>query len=249
MSLNVTGQATAGKYKYQWFPVHVIRHAYIATTILYIAITETENMPTYKLYYTNHRGRAELIRWIFKQAGVQFEDIRFTREEWLAFKPKSPYGGLPMLEIDGKLYAGTAPLVRYVAEQHGLAGSNDLENLELASIYDMTEDLILKLIPIFEEKDETRKAKFLKELEETHIPKYFGITEGVITKNGSPEGWIYGKTLTYADFRVVQTCDFLAMFCGPNFLDAYPAIVKLKKTVEALPNITKWIQERPKTEY
>ena len=206
-------------------------------------------MPTYKLYYTNHKGRAELIRWIFKQVDVPFEDIRFTREEWLAFKPKSPYGGLPILEIDGKLYAGTIPLMRYVAEQHGLAGSNELENLELASICDMTEDLVHRLIPVFEEKDETRKAKLLKEFKETHVPKYFGITGEVVTKNGSPEGWIYGKTVTYADFRVVQICDFVTTLCGPDILDAYPVIVKLKQTVEALPKIAKWIQERPKTEY
>lgn len=210
---------------------------------------KTAKMPTYKLYYTNHKGRAELIRWIFKQADVPFEDIRFTREEWLAFKPKTPYGGLPVLEIDGKLYAGSLPLVRYVAEQHGLAGSNELENLELASIYDMTEDLMLRVISVFEEKDETRKAKLLQELKETHVPKYFGITEGVITKNGSPEGWIYGKTVTYADFRVVQTSDVVTMFCGSDFLDAYPAIVKLKQTVEALPKIAKWFEERPKTEF
>ena len=154
-----------------------------------------------------------------------------------------------MLEIDGKLYAGSAPLVRYVAEQHGLAGSNELENLELASIYDMTEDLLLRLIPVFEEKDETRKAKLLKELKETHVPKYFGITEGVITKNGSPEGWIYGKAVTYADFRVAQICDIVTIFSGSDVLDAYPAIAKLKNTVEALPKIAKWIEERPKTEF
>ena len=208
-------------------------------------------MPTYKLYYTNHKGRAELIRWIFIQAGVQFEDVRFTREEWLAFKPKSPYGGMPILEIDGKLYAGSGPLARYVAEEHGLAGSNALENLELASIYDVTEDVTLRVIPIFEEKDEARKAELKKEFEETHVPKYLGILEGVITRNGSPDGWIYGQHVTYADFRVAQICDLVAMFCKPgsNFLDAFPAVGKLKKTVEGLPNIAKWIQERPKTEF
>ena len=78
---------------------------------------------------------------------------------WLAFKPKSPYGVLPMLEVDGKLYGGTLPIVRYVAEQYGLAG-NALENFELAGIYDTTQDLESKLIPIYEEKDEEKKAQY-----------------------------------------------------------------------------------------
>ena len=204
-------------------------------------------MPTYKVYYTNHRGRAELIRWIFKQAGVNFEDVRFTKEEWLAFKPRSPYGVLPLLEVDGKLYGGTLPIARYVAEQHGVAGSNALENFELAGIYDTTHDLETKLVPCFEEKDEEKKAQYKKDLEEKHLPKYFGIFEKLITDN-SANGWVFGKNVTYVDFRVVQMIDFLGYFCQPNFLEAYPGITKLKTAVESLPNIAKWIQERPKTE-
>ena len=43
-------------------------------------------MPSYKLLYFNIRGAAELPRLVFKQAGVEFEDFRFTREEWPKYK-------------------------------------------------------------------------------------------------------------------------------------------------------------------
>jgi len=38
-------------------------------------------MPTYKLLYFNLRGIGELVRLLFKQAGVEFEDFRFSRDE------------------------------------------------------------------------------------------------------------------------------------------------------------------------
>ena len=41
-------------------------------------------MSTYKLYYFNVRARAESIRILFAQAGVTYEDIRFTQEEWVS---------------------------------------------------------------------------------------------------------------------------------------------------------------------
>lgn len=44
-------------------------------------------MPSYKLYYFEGRGRAELCRLLFALAGEKYEDIRFTQEQWPAFKP------------------------------------------------------------------------------------------------------------------------------------------------------------------
>ena len=205
-------------------------------------------MPTYKLYYFPVRGRAELIRWIFTQAGVPYEDIRKGGEDWAAFKPNTPFETIPALDIDGKLYAGSGPLARYVAEAHGLAGSNALENLELASLYDLVEDLFLRMMLWYLEKEEARKAELKKDLDEKHYPKYLGLLNKRITENGSTEGWIYGKKVTYIDLRIALLGD-LVIQSRANALDAYPAVAKLKETVEALPNIAKWIKERPVSEY
>ena len=205
-------------------------------------------MPTYKLYYFQGRGRAELIRWIFTQAGVPYEDIRFSQEEWAVFKPKTPYGGMPSLEIDGKIFGGSAPIERYIAEQHGLAGSSEIENFELSTIFDVTQDLLLRVVLHHFEKEEARKPALKKELEETHLPKYLGILNKLITDNGAADGWIYGNKVTYVDLRVAQLAD-LILLSSPTALDAYPAVAKLKATVEALPKIAKWIKERPKSDF
>ena len=39
-------------------------------------------MSTYKLYYFDSRGTAEAIRIIFAQAGVKYEDVRLSSEQW-----------------------------------------------------------------------------------------------------------------------------------------------------------------------
>ena len=42
----------------------------------------------YNLIYFTARALAEPIRWIFAQAGQEYEDFRIKdREEWYAYKP------------------------------------------------------------------------------------------------------------------------------------------------------------------
>ena len=47
-------------------------------------------MSSYKLYYFNARSYAELIRFVFAQAGVRYEDVRLSVEEWSKLKPGKP---------------------------------------------------------------------------------------------------------------------------------------------------------------
>lgn len=57
-------------------------------------------MAQYKLNYFNGRGKAEPIRLLFAAAGQKYEDVRFERETWPQYKPKSPTGQAPFIEIN-----------------------------------------------------------------------------------------------------------------------------------------------------
>lgn len=200
----------------------------------------------YKLVYFNARGRGEVIRFIFAQAGIEYEDKRVAGEEWAKLKPSTPTGMLPVLEVDGKQLTGSGVIARFLAERFGLAGSNDLENAEIAGILDVINDFMRCMIVMFFEKDEAKKAELKKKLEEEDVPKYWGIIEGRSTKNGSADGWIYGNKPTYADFAIYNALQHITDFV-PTFADNFPHLGKLQTAVEALPNIAEWLKKRPET--
>lgn len=54
-----------------------------------------------------------------------------------------PFRQVPALEIDGKMYAQSGPICRYLAKQVGLAGKNDIENLEIDMMVDLFHDFKL----------------------------------------------------------------------------------------------------------
>ena len=202
-------------------------------------------MSSYKLVYFEIKGRGEVSRLIFAQAGVEYEDKRVSKEEWAQLKPTTPTGQLPLLEVDGKTLTGSRPINRFLAERFGLAGSNDLENAEIAGIIDLMDDFIMRLFPWFIEKDEAKKAEVLKNISENEVPKYMGILEKRCAANNG--NWIYGQKVTYADITIVGACDFVGSFL-PNLLEGQPALAKMKESVESLPNIARWLKERPKSE-
>ena len=175
---------------------------------------------------------------------MPFEDHRVAFQDWPAMKPTTPLGCLPVLEVDGKEIAGSIPIARYVAEKHGLAGENDLENAQLAGIGDILQDIQNQLFKFFFEKDETKKAALVKDFMENKASKYLDVLEKQIKKNGSPEGWLFGSKVTYIDLRVPRLIGALKKM-NPAVLDNYPGVAALDSKVLALPKIAKWIAERP----
>jgi glutathione S-transferase len=74
-----------------------------------------------KLYYFDSPGRAESARIIFVVGGVQFEDVRFSRDQWVSqYKAKSPTGQAPFLELDnGKILCQSFAIHYYAAAKCG----------------------------------------------------------------------------------------------------------------------------------
>ena len=61
-------------------------------------------MPKLKLtYFDFHGGRGEPARLALSLAGIPFEDDRVLGTDWPRRKPSTPFGSLPVLEVDGAI--------------------------------------------------------------------------------------------------------------------------------------------------
>lgn len=52
-----------------------------------------------------------------------------------------PFGQVPVLEVDGKKIPQSVAICRYLAKQHGLAGKDDWEALEIDVTVDTIHDV------------------------------------------------------------------------------------------------------------
>eukprot|EP00522_Entomoneis_paludosa_P005358 CAMPEP_0172471362 /NCGR_PEP_ID=MMETSP1065-20121228/67778_1 /TAXON_ID=265537 /ORGANISM="Amphiprora paludosa, Strain CCMP125" /LENGTH=243 /DNA_ID=CAMNT_0013229457 /DNA_START=171 /DNA_END=902 /DNA_ORIENTATION=+ len=93
-----------------------------------------------KLTYFNIEGVAEPIRLALILAGVAFDDERLSYKDWTAFKDKTPYGQMPVLEFlegkaNGDVKAQSGAMLRFVGREY----SSTL--YPTSSLYDIEEAL------------------------------------------------------------------------------------------------------------
>jgi len=204
----------------------------------------------YKLTYFNFYGRGEAVRMLFALAGVEYEDkrVEWTGDDWKEIKPKTPFGQLPLLEIDGREFCQSVAITRHLANKFGFAGKTDLDKLQGDMIVDCIVDLTNPLEPIFEEADETKK----KEMHQNFEPKlhvHLQNLQKMLEANNGGNGFFVGDSITLADLIWTGLQSWIRFMKFGPVVDKYPKLTAVFGRVEAEPRIAEWIKKRPKTEF
>jgi len=206
-------------------------------------------MPSYKLTYFNGRGRAEIVRLVFVAAGEKYDDVRIEKDQWPALKSDTPFGQVPMLEVDGVKLCQSNSMARFLARRFNLAGKTDLDQARADMIMDCYEDTIKPLFAFFFEKDEAKKEEAKKKFVEEQLPVSLDGLEKLLKENKGGDGFFVGDGLTWADLGLVVLIGWLQMAGGGSAVDKRPKLHALQHRVESLPKIAEWLANRPKTDF
>merc|ERR1712018_760574 len=155
-----------------------------------------------KLTYFNVRGRAEVSRLMLAHKGVDYEDCRITGEQWKELKPKTPFGGMPLLEYNGLELAQSKAVARFLARELNLAGKTRWEEAQVDMVVDCIADLFADQVKMFFEKDEKRKAEWMERMQKEIVPTAMANLEAILAKNGGKH--VVGNDVTWADFEVAN---------------------------------------------
>jgi len=197
---------------------------------------------TYKLTYFDITGLGEPIRFLFKYGNIDFIDNRIKREDWPKLKETMPFGQMPVLEVEGKQFSQSISICRFLSKKVGLAGSNDLENLEIDSIVDTINDFRIKLIAVHHEPDEAKKEEKKKNLKEEIIPFYLGRLDKIA---GGNKNHLALNRLTWADIYFTAFIDSVNAILKFDLVDGFSNLQSLMESVKNIPNIKKWMETRP----
>ncbi|KAK7791572.1 hypothetical protein R5R35_002862 [Gryllus longicercus] len=199
--------------------------------------------PKYKVTYFNLMALGEPIRYILSQGGVEFEDDRIEKEEWPTHKKDTPYGQMPVLEVEGKKAHQSTSICRYLGKEFGLAGENNWESLQIDATADTLVDLRIAIKDALRADEATKVQKKEKLMKET-IPFYLTRLDKQVEENG---GYFVNKKLSWADLYFAAFAEVCIGILETDFVADYPNLKSLVDKVWNLPNIKTWRAKRPKT--
>ena len=113
-----------------------------------------------KLIYSDAPvSRGEECRLALHLAGVDFEDVRIKIADWPALKERTPYGGLPVLELPGApALAHSNAILVLIGRRHGLHPTDDVEAARHEGMMQHVEDLRARVSPTLRLGDAEKKA-------------------------------------------------------------------------------------------
>ena len=81
-------------------------------------------VPTLHYFDFQSRGRGQVVRLLWEDAGIAYEDVRYSFEEFPEAKKTkifdlNPTGNIPVIELNGKILTQSYAILRHLARQLG----------------------------------------------------------------------------------------------------------------------------------
>ena len=186
-----------------------------------------------KLYYFDAPvSRGEECRLAFAVAGVDFDDVRLKSDEWAVKKLAMPFGGVPVLEMDGLPPLGQAnAILSLIGRRHGLHPKDDFAAARHEAMMGHVEDLRATVGPTLRMTDPEEKKKVREALATSFLPTWAGFVE---TQIGDGP-FFAGAKIHVVDFKLHMA---VRWFAGGKVdhvpADVFAAFPKLTRVHDAV---------------
>lgn len=189
-------------------------------------------------YFDMPVSRGEECRLAFVLAGVDFEDHRISREAWAAMKPTTPFGAVPVLEVEGyPPVAQSNAILTYIGRRYGAHPTDLLEAARHEALMAHVEDLRATVAASGRNVDEAAKQRAREQLAATTIPAWAACAERQI--GDGP--FLAGATPMVADIKLYMGMRSFRRgvmdHIPTTVFDAFPKLIRLYDAVEQHPKL------------
>jgi glutathione S-transferase len=204
------------------------------------------------LLYFPARGRAEVIRLVLAEAGVEYDEHHVGKgsppaggrpTDLAALKAAGvlPFGAVPAWEEPGGFrLAQSAAIANHLARRHGLRPADPVEAARCDELLGAVDDVRAELRKLAMAGPEQRAA-VRAELLGTALPRWFGDLERLLAPRLAATGFAVGGALTVADLALWYTLEIAQDNGFGAALEGCPALKAFFSRVAARPRIAAYL--------
>jgi prostaglandin-H2 D-isomerase / glutathione transferase len=192
-------------------------------------------------YFDAPVSRGEECRLALLVAGVEFEDVRLNREAWLALKPSTPFGAVPIYEVPGHApIAQSNAILTLIGRQHGLHPAEPFEAARHEELLCHVEDLRTTVGPTLRITDDAEKKKAREALLETFFPVWGASTE----KHIGDGPFFAGAKINVVDIKLHMAVRWFAGgkvdYIPPTVFAGFPKLTRIHDSVRDHERVKGW---------
>lgn len=151
------------------------------------------------IYFDFHGGRGEPARIALSMGEIAFEDDRVVFADWEGRKEATPFGCLPVLEVQGKTVSQSNTINRYVGKLVELYPTDPWQAALCDEAMDAVEDVLNEIVPTMFLPEEEKKTR-REALAANPIPFYLTRLQQRLEAHGGR--YFADDRLTVADLKV-----------------------------------------------
>ncbi|HEX9051409.1 MAG TPA: glutathione S-transferase [Anaeromyxobacter sp.] len=209
-------------------------------------------MPKPTLIYFPARGRAELVRLVLAEAGVDWEEHPVGRgtpprngrpTDFAALKASGelPFEAVPVWEEPGGFrLAQSLAIANHVGRTHGLGGRTPLEAAQVDQWLGAYEDVRAELRKLGPMPPEGRAA-FRAELRSTIVPRWLGWLDRLLRSNRGGAGFAVGEGITVADLALYYLLEIVRDNGMGEAIDRHPALAAFAQRIASRPRVAAYL--------
>ena len=138
-------------------------------------------------YFDFNFWRVDILRLSFSFSDIPYELEKISRENWRFKKKDFPFGQLPVMTIDKKVFCHTHSIARYCAKKSFLYDKEDMKILVIDQVLDWANEITNLIAPsiraAIREKDINKSKKLRKEFIENNLHKWFSYLENLFVNS------------------------------------------------------------------
>tara|TARA_Y100001954_G_C15776703_1_gene587405 strand:+ start:821 stop:1444 length:624 start_codon:yes stop_codon:yes gene_type:complete len=189
------------------------------------------------VYFDFNFWRVDILRLSLSHGKIPYHYKRIIRANWPQEKKRFPFGQLPIMEIDGKIFAHTHSMVRYCAVQSGLYAQDPIKALVIDQVIDWANEITLRIAPSIREKNIEKSSLLRKKFIKNELHTWFGYLENLFDSFSEDRKFFIQK-FSIADitaWRVIHWFVSGQLDQIPlDFIDKYPILKKFYKDISNL---------------